>query len=85
MVRTDLHAGGTAGPEHTVERDELSRRKWLLLYYLLRQPFFGRFTESRLTRVADWCSNKPLLSLLGSLIQDYQPLWQQFYFYTAGS
>ncbi|KAJ1727441.1 hypothetical protein LPJ61_004567 [Coemansia biformis] len=85
MIRSDLHAKGTAMPEHTVERDELARRKWLFLYYLLRSPFFDRFTESRLTRIADWCNNKPLLSLLGSLIQDYQPLWQQYYFYTAGS
>ncbi|KAJ1644942.1 hypothetical protein J3B02_000180 [Coemansia erecta] len=88
MIRTDLHAdrrGSSAATKHTVETDELSRRKWLLLYYLLRSPFFDRFTESRLTRVAEWCNNKPLLSLLGSLIQDYQPLWQQYYFYTAGS
>ncbi|KAJ2081778.1 hypothetical protein H4R24_002104 [Coemansia sp. RSA 988] len=85
MVRTDLHAGKKGQPEHTIEREELSRRKWLFLYYLLRSPFFDRFTESRLTRAANWCGNKPLISLLGSLIQDYQPLWQQYYFYTAGS
>ncbi|KAJ2159454.1 hypothetical protein GGF46_002998 [Coemansia sp. RSA 552] len=84
MIRTALHAE-QPGAQRTVEKDELSRRKWLFLYYLLRSPFFERFTEPRLTRVADWCSNKPLLSLLGSLIQDYQPLWQQYYFYTAGS
>lgn len=80
MVRTDLRQS-----DRSVERDELSRRKWLLLYYLLRSPFFQRFTERRLSGVAEWCKNKPLLSLLGSLIQDYQPLWQNYYFYTAGS
>ncbi|KAJ1835533.1 hypothetical protein LPJ63_001013 [Coemansia sp. RSA 2711] len=85
MIRTDLHSGKDDVPEHTLEKEELSRRKWLFLYYLLRSPFFDRFTESRLTRLAEWCNNKPLLSLLGSLIQDYQPLWQQYYFYTAGS
>ncbi|KAJ2455263.1 hypothetical protein EV183_000998 [Coemansia sp. RSA 2336] len=84
MVRTDLHAGKDA-EEHTLEREELSRRKWLFLYYLLRSPFYDRFTESRLSGIAEWCNRKPLLSLLGSLIQDYQPLWQQYYFYTAGS
>ncbi|KAJ2852255.1 hypothetical protein IWW36_000397 [Coemansia brasiliensis] len=84
MVRTDLHAGKDT-EEHTLEREELSRRKWLFLYYLLRSPFYDRFTESRLSGIAEWCNNKPLLSLLGSLIQDYQPLWQQYYFYTAGS
>ncbi|PIA18066.1 peroxisome membrane protein [Coemansia reversa NRRL 1564] len=85
MVRTDLHIDKKGQPEHTIEREELSRRKWLFLYYLLRSPFFDRFTESRLTRAANWCGNKPLLSLLSALIQDYKPLWQQYYFYTAGS
>ncbi|KAJ2025397.1 hypothetical protein IWW57_003391 [Coemansia sp. S610] len=85
MIRTDLGTGKNSAAERTVERDELSRRKWLFLYYLLRSPFFDRYTESRLTRVAEWCNNKPLLSLLGSLIQDYQPLWQNYYFYTAAS
>ncbi|KAI9474504.1 hypothetical protein LPJ78_001181 [Coemansia sp. RSA 989] len=84
MVRTDLHAGKDT-EEHTLEREELSRRKWLFLYYLLRSPFYDQFTESRLSGIAEWCNRKPLLSLLGSLIQDYQPLWQQYYFYTAGS
>ncbi|KAJ2745266.1 hypothetical protein GGI20_002289 [Coemansia sp. BCRC 34301] len=85
MIRTDLHADKSTPAERTVERDELSRRKWLFLYYLLRSPFFDRFTESRLTHIAEWCNNKPLLSLLGSLIQDYQPLWQNYYFYTSAS
>ncbi|KAI8325348.1 peroxisome membrane protein, partial [Martensiomyces pterosporus] len=67
MIRTDLFAdkgSAAAAAERTVEKEELSRRKWLFLYYFLRSPFFDRFTESRLTRVAEWCSNKPLLSLL---------------------
>ncbi|KAJ2087266.1 hypothetical protein IW138_005112 [Coemansia sp. RSA 986] len=85
MIRTDLHATDKEVPERTVEKDELSRRKWLFLYYLLRSPFFDRFTESRMTRVADWCSNKPLLNLVGALIHDYLPLWQQYYFYTSAS
>ncbi|KAJ1855908.1 hypothetical protein GGF49_002786 [Coemansia sp. RSA 1853] len=79
MLSTELRV------PRTLERDEMARRKWLFVYYLLRAPFFGRFTEQRLTRVAMWCSNKPVISLLGSLIQDYQPLWKQYYFYTAGS
>ncbi|KAJ1937361.1 hypothetical protein FBU59_004773, partial [Linderina macrospora] len=83
LIRTDLRPASAT--ERTVEKDELSRRKWLFLYYLLRSPFFNRFTESRLTGVAEWCNNKPLLSLLGALIQDYQPLWQNYYFYTAAS
>ncbi|KAJ2498285.1 hypothetical protein GGH96_004434 [Coemansia sp. RSA 1972] len=79
MLRSDLHV------PRTLERDEMARRKWLFVYYLVRMPFFEHFTEKRLSRVAGWCSNKPVISLLGSLIQDYQPLWKQYYFYTAGS
>ncbi|KAJ1800190.1 hypothetical protein LPJ59_001279 [Coemansia sp. RSA 2399] len=84
MIRSDLRDSEATEPR-TVERDELSRRKWLLMYYLLRSPFFDRFVESRMTRVADWCGNKPLLSLVGALIRDYLPLWQQYYFYTSAS
>ncbi|KAJ2133029.1 hypothetical protein GGH19_000330 [Coemansia sp. RSA 1807] len=79
MLRSDINV------PRTLERDEMARRKWLFVYYLVRMPFFEQFTEKRLSRVAMWCSNKPVISLLGSLIQDYQPLWKQYYFYTAGS
>uniref|UniRef100_A0A8B9CD22 Peroxisomal membrane protein PEX16 n=2 Tax=Anser TaxID=8842 RepID=A0A8B9CD22_9AVES len=59
------------------ERAELRRRTILLLYYLLRSPFYDRYSEiSLLTEIAsgDWV--RPLM--------DYLPAWQKIYFYNWG-
>ncbi|KAG0291140.1 Peroxisomal membrane protein pex16 [Dissophora globulifera] len=38
--------GGARGGSGTpLEKDELKRRLWLLLYYVLRSPFYDRFTK----------------------------------------
>lgn len=67
------------------EADELTRRKLLLLYYLLRDPFFSRFTgpaverwQGRLGRVplVGWITDKAAELLLGV---------QKYYTYTAAS
>ncbi|KAI8351568.1 peroxisomal membrane protein pex16 [Mortierella sp. GBAus27b] len=68
-----------------LEKDEMKRRLWLLLYYVLRSPFYDRFTKERLHNFCESTSKKPLISLLGGIVQDYQPLWESVYFYTSGS
>ncbi|KAG0354419.1 Peroxisomal membrane protein pex16, partial [Gamsiella multidivaricata] len=35
---------GRAGSGTPLEKDEMKRRLWLLLYYVLRSPFYDRFT-----------------------------------------
>uniref|UniRef100_A0A8C5UAI8 Peroxisomal membrane protein PEX16 n=1 Tax=Malurus cyaneus samueli TaxID=2593467 RepID=A0A8C5UAI8_9PASS len=52
------------------ERAELRRRTILLLYYLLRSPFYDRYSEAS----GDWV--RPLM--------DYLPAWQKIYFYNWG-
>ncbi|KAJ1981043.1 hypothetical protein H4R33_005329 [Dimargaris cristalligena] len=69
----------------SLELTELSRRLWLFLYYFLRSPFYERFTKPRLDRIIKRTQNKPLISLFTGILSDYQPLWESFYFYTAGS
>ncbi|KAI1320676.1 Peroxisomal membrane protein pex16 [Mortierella claussenii] len=68
-----------------LEKDEMKRRLWLLLYYVLRSPFYDRFTKERLHNFCESASKKPLISLVGGIVRDYQPLWESVYFYTAGS
>ncbi|KAF9996040.1 Peroxisomal membrane protein pex16 [Modicella reniformis] len=68
-----------------LEKDEMKRRLWLLLYYVLRSPFYDRFTKERLSNFCEATSKKPLISLLGGIVRNYQPLWESVYFYTAGS
>ncbi|KAG0249463.1 Peroxisomal membrane protein pex16 [Linnemannia exigua] len=77
--------GGRGGSGTVLEKDELKRRLWLLLYYVLRSPFYDRFTKERLHNFCESVSKKPLISLVGGIVRDYQPLWESVYFYTAGS
>lgn len=37
--------GGRCVSGTPLERDEMKRRLWLLLYYVLRSPFYDRFTK----------------------------------------
>ncbi|KAJ3404723.1 Peroxisomal membrane protein pex16 [Chytriomyces hyalinus] len=63
-----------------LERDELQRRMWLLMYYLLRDPFYSMFVKHRLNRFCESMSKKPLISLASGLLADYIPLWENYYF-----
>ncbi|KAJ3235558.1 Peroxisomal membrane protein pex16 [Chytriomyces hyalinus] len=63
-----------------LERDELQRRIWLLMYYLLRDPFYSMFVKHRLNRFCESMSKKPLISLASGLLADYIPLWENYYF-----
>ncbi|KAG0004153.1 Peroxisomal membrane protein pex16 [Entomortierella chlamydospora] len=78
-------AGGRGASGTPLEKDEMKRRLWLLLYYVLRSPFYDQFTKERLNNFCESASKKPLISLVGGIVQDYQPLWESVYFYTAGS
>ncbi|KAJ1977454.1 hypothetical protein H4R35_002292 [Dimargaris xerosporica] len=73
------------GTRSQLEESELSRRTWLLLYYVLRSPFYERFTKPRLDGLIKTTSTKPLISLFTGILADYQPLWESVYFYTSGS
>ncbi|KAM8971451.1 peroxisomal biogenesis factor 16 [Sarcophilus harrisii] len=67
------------------ERLELRRRTILLLYYLLRSPFYDRFSEDRilflLRLLADYI---PGVGLVIRPLMDYLPAWQKIYFYNWG-
>ncbi|KAH6570251.1 hypothetical protein BASA61_001319 [Batrachochytrium salamandrivorans] len=68
-----------------LERDEMKRRMYLFTYYLLRTPFYEKYTKERLTSIGKSLSTKPILSILGNAIQDYVPLWETYHFYTSPS
>ncbi|XP_030056697.1 peroxisomal biogenesis factor 16 [Microcaecilia unicolor] len=67
------------------ERTELRRRCILLLYYLLRSPFYDRYSEGTilflLRTLADYV---PGLGLVARPLMDYLPVWQKIYFYNWG-
>ncbi|XP_038261008.1 peroxisomal biogenesis factor 16 isoform X2 [Dermochelys coriacea] len=67
------------------ERLELRRRTILLLYYLLRSPFYDRYSEGRilflLRLLADYV---PGVGLVTRPMMNYLPAWQKIYFYNWG-
>lgn len=73
---------GRWGPE---ERDELTRRKLLLLYYLLRDPLFARHTAPALRRWQGLVGRLPLAGWLTDKVVEVVLGMQQYYSYTAAS
>ncbi|KAK5935806.1 hypothetical protein CgunFtcFv8_021129 [Champsocephalus gunnari] len=67
------------------EKAEMRRRTFLLLYYLLRSPFYDKFSEEKilflLRLLAD---NVPGIGLIARPLMDYLPSWQKIYFYNWG-
>ncbi|KAG8564686.1 hypothetical protein GDO81_016553 [Engystomops pustulosus] len=67
------------------ERGELRRRTVMLLYYLLRSPFYNRYTEIRLLLLLRLLGDYvPGLGLVARPLMDYLPVWQKIYFYNWG-
>lgn len=67
------------------EKNELTRRQLLWALYLMRSPFFDRYTQRRLKRVEKTLAPVPLFgSLAGKAVELIQGV-QAFYTYTAGS
>ncbi|XP_005384115.1 PREDICTED: peroxisomal biogenesis factor 16 isoform X1 [Chinchilla lanigera] len=67
------------------ERLELRRRTILLLYYLLRSPFYDRFSEAKILFLLQLLADHiPGGSLVARPLMDYLPTWQKIYFYIWG-
>ncbi|XP_030017673.1 peroxisomal biogenesis factor 16 isoform X2 [Sphaeramia orbicularis] len=67
------------------EKAEMKRRAFLLFYYLLRSPFYDRYSEEKilfiLKLLADYV---PGVGLVARPLMDYLPTWQKIYFYNWG-
>uniref|UniRef100_A0A3Q1NJR3 Peroxisomal membrane protein PEX16 n=4 Tax=Bos TaxID=9903 RepID=A0A3Q1NJR3_BOVIN len=67
------------------ERLELRRRTILLLYYLLRSPFYDRFSEAKILFLLQLLADHvPGIGLVTRPLMDYLPNWQKIYFYSWG-
>jgi peroxin-16 len=64
------------------EREEMKRRTLLMLLYLLRSPFYDRYSKEKLLFALGILANKvPVVRLVVRPILEYLPIWQQIYFY----
>ncbi|XP_077994619.1 peroxisomal membrane protein PEX16-like [Glandiceps talaboti] len=68
------------------EKAELRRRSIYMLYYLLRSPFYDKFSKMKILFMLQAVANKiPGAGLIVRPLIEYLPYWQQVYFYTWGS
>ncbi|CAG8515423.1 9632_t:CDS:2 [Acaulospora morrowiae] len=65
----------------SLEKEEKKRRIRQFFFYILRGPFYEQFTKPKINNFCHAVSNKPILSLFGGILRDYQPLWENIYFY----
>ncbi|KAI9013788.1 peroxisome membrane protein [Phycomyces nitens] len=68
-----------------LEKQEFSRRIRAMWYNLLRGAFYIHITRPRFEKFCNSVENKTLMSIPGSILRDYLPLWEKIYFYTSSS
>ncbi|XP_034039231.1 peroxisomal biogenesis factor 16 isoform X3 [Thalassophryne amazonica] len=67
------------------ERVEMRRRAFLLLYYLLRSPFYDTYSEEKLVFLLRLLADHiPGVGLVARPLMSYLPVWQKIYFYNWG-
>ncbi|KAJ9194309.1 hypothetical protein DTO166G4_3410 [Paecilomyces variotii] len=75
-------AGGLRGLTG-LEREELKKRGWAMGWWMMRGAFYESFTKPSLKNVTEKTKGVPLLDLVGGILEDYQYLWDNYYFSTA--
>ena len=86
IIRPSCSADDPSDPVDEVwnwsEQSEIRRRYLSLFMYLLRSPFYDKYTKERLLRLLSLFANK--IPLFGRLLRpfiSYLPEWQRVYFY----
>lgn len=85
MAKHDLQTrrpGGARGLTQ-LERDELKKRGWALGWWAMRGAFYENVTRGVILGMAGRFKDKPLLDMVGNFVEDYDFLWNQYYFPTA--
>lgn len=70
-------------PVSTVEGDEWIARNRSLWWYLLRGPVWYGWTRPKLASLVARTEHRRILGLLGSVIREYLPLIDDYYYYSA--
>ncbi|KAK2801077.1 hypothetical protein FQN50_007885 [Emmonsiellopsis sp. PD_5] len=75
-------AGGLRGLT-ALEREELRKRGWGMGWWTMRGAFYENITKVWLQSITSKMQGKPLLGLIGGIVEDYEYLWDNYYFSTA--
>jgi peroxin-16 len=75
--------GSAIGGLSALEKEELKKRGWNLAWWGMRGAFYENVTKRYVTGFADKLKGKPLLDLVGIVVEDYDYLWSNYYFSTS--
>jgi len=70
-------------PSAMLERSEYARRDRDMLWYLLRGSIWDVYTKPKLEALVNRTSHAPLLGLFSTFVNDWIPLIDEYYYYTA--
>lgn len=85
LAKRDLETrrpGGARGLTQ-LERDEFKKRSWGMAWWGMRGAFYENVTRGVILGFAGKLKGKPLLDMVGTFMEDYDFLWEQYYFPTA--
>ncbi|CAF9913658.1 MAG: hypothetical protein GOMPHAMPRED_007989 [Gomphillus americanus] len=75
-------AGGLRGVTG-LEKEEIKSRRWNMAWWALRGAFYENITKSWIQGAAGKLKGKMLLDIVATVIEDYDYLWDEYYFSTA--
>lgn len=75
--------GGVSRGLSALEREELRKRGWGLGWWAMRGAFYENITKGLVDGFVERLRGKPLLDLVGGVMEDYGYLWDEYYFSTS--
>ncbi len=86
LAKRDLERrvpGGVRRGLSALEREELKKRGWGMGWWVMRGAFYENVSKSVVDGVVGRLKGKPLLDLVGGVVEDYGYLWDEYYFSTS--
>jgi len=86
LTKHDLAArvpGSARNGLSALEHEELKKRGWNLAWWGMRGAFYENVTKVWIHGAAESLKGKPLLDLVGGIVEDYEFLWGNYYFSTS--
>lgn len=85
LAKKDVEEGVVGGVRGLsgVEREELKGRGWSMAWWGMRGAFYENITRNYIQGFASKLKGRPLLDMVGVIIEDYDYLWDEYYFPTT--
>lgn len=75
--------GGTKTGLSALEREEFTKRGWNMAWWGMRGAFYENVTKAVVMKVVDTLKGRPVLDLVGGVVEDYEHLWANYWFSTS--